>query len=140
MTIVFMSIVAAFIGERISVTLGLYLWPLLILFGFYSVFYWYFSEQQGEGDLRIYLGVQLFTIFVILIMMLTTSPYTRTWDLGLVILFFGLARLCEMYDHQIFMFTQGVVSGHTLKHLAAAIAGLWLIKMAWKRKIVQKEI
>jgi hypothetical protein len=88
------------------------------------------------SDLRFYLGVQEFTILVTLVMLLIPSSYNRTWDLAIVIMFYGLARLCEIYDHQIYALSNDMISGHTLKHFAAAMAGVWLIRMIWKRKIV----
>ena len=50
--------------------------------------------------------------------------------------FYGLAKLLETFDRQIFALDGGLVSGHTLKHLAAAMAGVWLVRMVWKRKAV----
>jgi hypothetical protein len=44
--------------------------------------------------------------------------------LGWVIFFYGLAKLFELSDHAIYEATQQLVSGHTLKHLTAALAAL----------------
>ncbi|MBT2325681.1 hypothetical protein J7E62_25445 [Variovorax paradoxus] len=44
--------------------------------------------------------------------------------LGWVIFFYGLAKLFELSDHAIYDATQQLVSGHTLKHLTAALAAL----------------
>ncbi|KWT83719.1 MULTISPECIES: hypothetical protein [unclassified Variovorax] len=41
-----------------------------------------------------------------------------------VILLYGMAKLFELSDHAIFAATHELVSGHTLKHLAAALAAL----------------
>jgi hypothetical protein len=131
MTIVFMSYVAALFGERYGVKYGLLIWPVLIAYGFYSVFMW-----DRHDDLRLYIGVQIFAILATLTMLLTHSPYTRSSDLVVVIAFYGLAKLCETYDHEIYVST-GSISGHTLKHLAAAFASFWLIRVLWKRKIFQ---
>ncbi len=106
MTLVFMSFVAALISERINLSLGLGLWPILVGIGFYSVFLWHASELRGIGDLRFYVGIQKFTILVTLVMLLIPSPYSRSWDLAIVVLLYGLARLFEMYDHQIYMLTK----------------------------------
>lgn len=140
MTIVFMSYAAALITERVNKSLGLWLWPLLVALGFYSVFLWHISELRGISDLRFYVGIQEFAILVSLIMLLTASPYTRTWDLAVVVALYGLARLCEISDQEIYRITGGIVSGHTLKHMAAALAGFWLIHMIWKRKMITNKI
>lgn len=136
MTIIFMSFVAALITEKISIRLGLWLLPALLVIGFYSVLHWYASEQHGMDDLRIYLGVQIFTIVAALMMLTAPSSYNRNWDVAVVVLLFGLARLFEIYDQQIAILTENRISGHTLKHFAGALAGFWLIHMIWKRKIV----
>lgn len=138
MTFVFFSIVAALISERINIYLGLWLWPVLIGIGFYSVLLWYESELQGNSDLRFYIGVQFFTILVAIVMLLSPSPYDRNWDLAVVIACYGFALLFDLSDHQIHRITGGVVSGHTLKHLAVGLAGAWLIRMIGKRKLERR--
>src|SRR4029434_4195036 len=134
MTIVFMSFVAALIAERINLRLGLGLWPFLLAVGIYSVFQWHASGLRGQGDLRVYAAVQVCAIVVALVMLLVPPRYTRTWDLANVAGFYGLAKLLETFDCQIFALDSDLVSGHTLKHLAAAMAGVWLVRMVWKRK------
>jgi hypothetical protein len=44
-----------------------------------------------------------------------------------VIVFYALAKAFEHFDHEIWMLTGNVVSGHTLKHLMSAAAGLVFI-------------
>lgn len=134
MTLVFMSLVAALIGERINLRLGLWLWPLLVGIGFYSVWSWHLGELQGHGDLRLYKGLQTLAILVTAIMVLSRSPYDRNEDLIVVVLCYALALLCDKLDHQISHFLGDIVSGHTFKHLLAGLAGAWLIRMIYKRK------
>ena len=45
-----------------------------------------------------------------------------------------LAKGFEHFDREILELT-GVVSGHTLKHVAAGIAGLPVVWMLWKREL-----
>lgn len=139
MTIVFMSFVAALIGERINISLGLWLWPVLIVIGICSVFAWYASELQGKSDLRFYIGIQVFTILVALIMWLSPSPYDRNGDLAIAVTCYGVALLCETFDQQIYSIIKGVISGHTLKHLLIGLAGACLIRMIWKRKRIKEK-
>lgn len=139
MVLVFMSYLAALIAERISMKWGLCLWPLLLCLGFYSVLQWETSELAGKGDLRLYLAIQILTILVTLILSLAPSNYDRKWDLVVVALFYGLAKIFEVFDHQIYLFSEGIISGHTLKHFSAAAAGIWLVYMIGKRKIVNKD-
>jgi hypothetical protein len=79
MTIVFMSMVAAVIAERISLRSGLWLWPFLISIGAGSVIQWHYSEINGHGDLRFYAAVQLYSGLVLLLALFLPSRYTRKW-------------------------------------------------------------
>ena len=135
MTIAFTSMVAAVIAERISVRLGLWLLPILLLLGLSSVLQWYVSEARGEGDLRFYAAVQVYSALVLLLALLFPSSYTRGSDLAVVVGFYALAKVLETLDKQIFSLGH-IVSGHTLKHLAAATAAYWILRMLQKRQPV----
>jgi hypothetical protein len=133
MTMVFMPLVAAQVQERVSVKLGLWLLPVLIAVGIASVLQWHFSEQQSAGDLRFYGAVQLYALLALLAALLLPPRYTRGSDLLVVAGLYILAKVCETADRQIF--ASGIfVSGHTLKHLAAGAAGLWILGMLQKRE------
>jgi hypothetical protein len=133
MTIVFMSLVAAILAERVSLKLGLCLLPILLALGIGSVFQWYYSEQQGGGDLRWYAAVQVYALAVLLVALLLPPRYTRTSDLAFVAAFYVLAKILELSDALIFS-AGHLVSGHTLKHLAAAAAGFWILHMLQLRQ------
>jgi len=135
MTITFMSMVAAVIMERISLRLGLWLLPILLIIGMASVLQWYWSEMRGAGDLRFYAAVQAYSAMVILLALLFPARYTRSRDLGYVVGFYALAKVLEYFDKPIFAALR-VVSGHTLKHLAAAAAGYFILRMLQKRQPV----
>ncbi|MGD0942096.1 MAG: hypothetical protein ABR905_20575 [Terracidiphilus sp.] len=135
MTITFMSMVAAVIMERISLRLGLWLLPILLIVGLSSVLQWNWSEMRGAGDLRFYAAVQAYSVLVVLLAFLFPSRYTRSSDLGLVVGFYVLAKALETWDKPIFAALH-VVSGHTLKHLAAAAAGYCILRMVQKRQPV----
>lgn len=132
MAIVFMALVAAMITERVSVTAGLWLLPVLVLIGMASVVQWYFSELQGSGDLRLYGAVQVFAVLVLLVILFLPPRYTRGSDLALVVGFYVLAKVLESLDRPIFAALH-IISGHTLKHLAAAGAGWWILRMLQRR-------
>jgi hypothetical protein len=133
MTIVFMSLVAAIIAERISLRAGLRLLPILLLIGLGSVLQWYLSELRGAGDLRFYGAVQAYSLLFLLIALLLPPRYTRGSDLAVVAGFYVLAKVLEILDKPIFELGN-IVSGHTLKHLAAAAAGYWILRMLAKRR------
>lgn len=133
MTIVFMSLVAALIAERINLRLGLWLLPLLLLIGVASVLQWYMSELRGVGDLRFYATVQLYSVLFLLMAFLFPPRYTFGSDLAIVAGFYILAKVLETLDKPIFSVGQ-IVSGHTLKHLAAALSGYWILRMVKRRR------
>lgn len=135
MTITFMSMVSAVIAERINVRIGIWLLPILLVVGLTSVMQWEWSEMRGAGDLRFYAAVQAYSALVILLAFLFPRRYTRTADFGLVIGFYALAKALETFDKPV-LATLHVVSGHTLKHLAAAGAGYCILRMLQKRQPV----
>src|SRR5215467_10529843 len=92
MTIVFMSLVAALIAERINLRAGLWLLPLLLLIGVASVLQWYISELRGAGDLRFYGTVQAYSVIFVLLALLFPTPYTYGSDLLWVAGFYVLAK------------------------------------------------
>ena len=59
--------------------------------------------------------------------------YTRGSDLAIVVGFYALAKVLEALDIPIFA-AGHIVSGHTLKHLAAAAAGYFILRMLQKRR------
>ena len=132
MTIVFASLVAVVIAERISVKAGLWLWPALLTIGIASVLVWRSSEIRGHGDLRFYAAVQAGSVLVLLIALFLSARYTRGSDYAVVVGFYVLAKILETADRQVFGLGH-IVSGHTLKHLAAAAAGYWILRMLQKR-------
>ena len=130
MTIGFMGFFAGVIGERISQrAYRLLLWPLLGV-GVASVLYWYASETQGRGDLRLYALVQFFPLLLIpLIMALYRPRYTHGRLLFAALGWYLAAKGFEHWDRPIFDATRGIVGGHALKHLAAAVACWVLVRM-----------
>ena len=134
MTIAFMAMVAAIIAERISVRTGLWLLPVLVLIGMSSVLVWYRSEVNDVGDLRFYATVQAYSLLFLLVALLLPPRYTRSSDLAIVAGFYALAKVLETYDKQIFDALGHIVSGHTLKHLAAAGAAYWILRMLQQRR------
>lgn len=136
MTVVFMPLVAAMIGERVSVQLGLWLLPALMAVGIGSVLQWYWSEQRGVGDLRFYAAVQLYALLALLAALLLPPRYTRGPYLLVVAGLYILAKICETEDQLIFSLGH-LISGHTLKHLAAGSAGFLILRMLQNRQPIQ---
>jgi hypothetical protein len=131
--IVFMALVDAVIAERVSVKAGLWLLPALLAIGGGSVLQWRASELHAHGDLRFYAAVQVYSIVVLLFALLLPPKYTRGSDFAVVVGLYVLAKILETADRQVFAIGQ-IVSGHTLKHLAAAAASYWILRMLQKRE------
>jgi Ceramidase len=138
MTIVFGSLVAAVIAERIDVQAALKLFPFLIAFDAASVVQWYWNERHGHGDLRFYAAVQAYSALVLVIALLLPPRYTRSRDFAVIFGWYLLAKILESADRLIYI-RGHIVSGHTLKHLAAAAAGYWALRMLRLRRPVGPE-
>lgn len=122
MTIGFTAFFSLLVGESISVRLGrLVLLPLLVL-GIASVLYWHRTEIADSGDLRFYLLIQFLPMILTpYILVFFSSALTEKFWFWWLVGFYVLAKVLELTDD--FWFDLGgVVSGHTLKHLAAAAA------------------
>jgi hypothetical protein len=129
MTIGFMALVAAMLAERISVKLGIGLLFPLVALGAASVIYWDVTQSRGHGDLRPYALAQFGSLLVVLLLVALFPPrYTRTADLGIALGLYVLAKVLEAADKPIFAVGH-IVSGHTLKHLAAALSTCWILRM-----------
>jgi hypothetical protein len=129
MTIGFMALLAAVISERVDAQLGTRLLAPLIVVGIASVVYWRWTGLRGHDDLRFYGLVQFGSIAAIVLLAgLSPSRYTRGADLFIIAGLYGFAKLFEWLDEPIFAL-DNVVSGHTLKHLVAALACFWVIRM-----------
>lgn len=124
MTVAFMSLIAAQVVERISRRAGLLLLVPLLLLGVASVAYWLASERAGHGNVLPYGILQAYAVVALLLLTWSLpSRYTRGGDLYWVFGGYVLAKLFETLDDEI-LAVGHLVSGHTLKHLAAAAAGL----------------
>ncbi|XP_037417063.1 uncharacterized protein LOC119280261 [Triticum dicoccoides] len=131
MTIAFTSIVAIFIIERVDDRAGTKSLAPLVIAGALSILYWSFFD-----DLRPYAIIQFVPCIVIPVMAIVIPPmYTHSsywlWAAG----FYLLAKVEEAADKPIYRWTHDIVSGHTLKHLCAAMVPVFLTLMLAKRTI-----
>ncbi|HTY18502.1 MAG TPA: alkaline phytoceramidase [Myxococcota bacterium] len=135
MTIAFMSLIAAQVVERISIRMGLALLLPMLLVGAASVLHWRATERAGAGNVVPYAILQGYSVVaLLLIAWLQPSRYTRGGDLYWVFAWYVVAKLLELLDRPMWA-VEKVVSGHTLKHLAAAVAGLVVCRMLMLREL-----
>jgi hypothetical protein len=136
MTIAFMSLVSAQIVDRVNARVGLLALGPALLLGVGSVVYWIVTERLGRGNVVPYAVLQAYAVFVLLqLALMHPSRYTDGHAIYFVFAGYLLAKVFEHYDRQIFEWT-GMVSGHTLKHVAAGVAGLPVAWMLWRRQLV----
>jgi hypothetical protein len=123
MALAFMAWLAALLAERLGVKTGLMLLAPLCAAGLGAVFYWVWSETQGAGDLRPWLLVQLMPMLLVPLLLYLYPPrYNCGGDMLAVIGLYIVALLLDLGDRAVFALTGGLVGGHALKHLVAALA------------------
>ncbi len=114
MTVAFMAFFAAVVGRYVRATLGERGLGPLLLIGFASVLWW-----RIGGDLRLYLLVQFLPVLLIpAILLIYPAQVPGTRYLWAVLGMYVVAKILEIYDAPIYEALG--VSGHALKHLAAA--------------------
>jgi hypothetical protein len=129
MTIAFMALLAGALGERFGEAAGRgALWPLLAL-GAASLLWW-----RWTGDLRPYVWVQFYPVLVLPILYWWFPATTGTVILITAAALYGLSKAFEYFDHAIYAASGAIVSGHTLKHLAAAAACYALLRYIRQRR------
>jgi len=124
MTIAFMSLFTIIIAEQVNRKAGYILTLPLLLFGALSVYYWH-----ATGDLRPYILVQFLPIILIPLMLFMNDarPGLRT-NMMLLIGGYSLSKIVEQLDNQIFEITSHAISGHSLKHIIAALSILFVVR------------
>lgn len=129
MTIGFMIILAIAIEDRLDAKLGAtLLWPLIAL-GLFSILLW-----RWTGDLRLYGWVQFFPCVALPVLFVLFPPrYSGTTYWLIAAVLYAFAKLFEFYDGAIYSIGS-ILSGHTLKHIAAAAACYAILKYFQKRQ------
>jgi hypothetical protein len=118
MTVAFMGLLVMIISDRIGERTGKALLLPLVLAGMGSVFYWAFTD-----DLRVYGLVQFLPIVVALLIcwMFPARDGLRRIHLAVLFVCYAAAKLLEAGDMLVWDGLGLIVSGHSLKHVMAAI-------------------
>ncbi len=134
----FMALLSIVISEFISLNIARWLLLPLIATGILSVYYWQSGESIGEGDLRLYVLVQYLSVLLTVIILFSfKSRYTGSTGYWWVLASYALAKLLEHADEEIHILT-GIISGHSLKHIAAA-AGIYILILYYRnRQLIKK--
>jgi hypothetical protein len=134
MALTFMAFFSTIIWENVNEKMGRILFIPLLVLGIASVIYWQLSENMGMGDLRLYGLVQFLPLLLIpYILLFFPSTFNRSSDIYLVLFLYLLAKIAEYFDLEIYHLGNGL-SGHGLKHILAALAAYWVLRMLKLRR------
>lgn len=134
MTIAFMAFFSIIVGENIAIETGNRLLYPLVAVGLLSVAYWYWGEQHGQGDLRFYALVQFMPMLLIPVILLAgQSRLANKGYLWLLLGSYAAAKLAEYGDALLYR-QSGFLSGHSIKHLLAAV-GVWFFFVGLKKRV-----
>jgi hypothetical protein len=140
MTLGFAGLVAAALAERVDLRIGLRsLWPLLAV-GVITVLYWYGTERVGRGNLVPYAAYQTWSIVVIVLLIAAfpAARYSHGGLLGWAAGWYGLAKVFETFDLQVYRLLAGTMSGHTIKHVLASFAVFAIVLQLRSRRPVAR--
>jgi hypothetical protein len=127
MSVAFAGILGLATAARVNDRAGRLVAQALLVAGPLAVAWWYFTANvlpwallQGGG--------------MVLLLVATFAP-ARTGEIavrwGWALCAYAIAKLLELGDHVIYEATGQLLSGHTLKHLVAALAAWPVIAVVW---------
>lgn len=123
MTLAFAGLIGFSVCERVSQRTGWAAAWLTLAGGLLAVAVW-----LATGNVVPWATLQFGGMALVLVLALTKPLPEGAGAVGLklgwIIFWYALAKLFELSDHAIYEITQHLVSGHSLKHLTAALAGL----------------
>ena len=132
MTLSFMALFTALVSEHLGAQHERALLIPALVIGMASVFWW-----RHADDLRFYIWVQLAPLLAIpFVLAMFPGRYSHRWYMLFGLSFYGLAKIAEYYDKETYALTSLFVSGHSVKHLLAAMAPLMLLLMLRLRRAV----
>lgn len=128
MTVAFMAFFALLLDERVVDDPRHRGLAALLVAGVASVAYWNVTEARGAGDLRPYALVQFLPMLLVpLTLALRPARWLDTRWLVAALAGYAAAKGLEQGDAPVYD-ALGVVSGHSLKHVAAALAAACIVR------------
>jgi hypothetical protein len=130
MALAFAGAVGALAGERLGPRHGRR-WLLgWLALGLAAVGWW-----VQAGDLRLYLVAQFGGAGVLLLWFrLPAAAGVRRLPWGWLLVAYAVAKACEQFDREVWTLTGGLVAGHPLKHLVAALGVVPLLRVLLARR------
>lgn len=127
MSVGFMALYVILLSEHVSEKLEKTL-PVAIMLGLASVMVWVLTT-----DLRLYFWIQFSSFLTIpMILILYPSRFSHKSFYVYTLIAYALAKIVEVKDEYVFELTHHVISGHSLKHILAAVGiGMlwWMLKV-----------
>ncbi len=129
MVVAFAGLLGLAVADRISGRAGLATAATVLALGPLSVMVW-----ATSGNLLLWVMLQGGGMLLMVLLAFcrpTRKPIAGAWGIPLaaVVALYALAKVLELGDHQMFEWTRGLVSGHSLKHAVAALAAWPVIEV-----------
>lgn len=124
MVIAFAGIIGTFLARRVSVRAGLVGLMASLAIGGAGL-----AISAVSGNLALYLALQFGGLTGLILGLRFFKNCDDGYPWRALIGWYVLAKMLELGDHVIWDLTQHLVSGHTLKHLAAGMSGLVLLRV-----------
>ncbi len=122
MVIAFAGVIGTFLSQRISVRVGMVGMTISLLAGITGL-----AISLVNGSLALYLVLQFGGLAGLVVGLLLTHDADDPFPWWGLVGWYVLAKFFEIGDHFFWDMTQHLLSGHTLKHLAAGMAGMVLL-------------
>jgi hypothetical protein len=127
MTVIFAGVLGAALAQRIGEDIARAGLALTFELGIASVVYWRLS-----GDLSLYVVLQFGGIAALVALLVATrrrdDPFRWWW----LVAWYAAAKIVEAEDRAIWDATGGLLAGHALKHVFAAVGGWGLFRPVTK--------
>jgi hypothetical protein len=123
MVIAFAGVIGTFLTQRVSSRMGLIGLMAALVFGGVGL-----AVSAMTGNLALYLVLQFGGLLGIVAGLYFFENRDDNLPWRTLIGWYALAKVLELGDHAVWELTQQVVSGHTLKHLAAGVSGVVLLR------------
>ena len=130
MMIGFMGLFSAVLTEFVNPKLERVMLVPAVVIGVLSVIYWHYTD-----DLRFYIWLQTVTFLAITaVLFLYEGRFTLNRYLLYAFGLFMLSKFTELNDRELYSVNNGLLSGHTLKHILSALAVFYLYLMLKRRE------
>lgn len=115
MTLAFAGVCGALAVSKVSIRAGWLTLAACLLAGLFSIITW-----DATGNLTPYVTLQFGGLLAVTIGHFFGKPSAEDLPWGALLVCYGLAKVAEHYDHQIFELLGNAISGHSLKHILAS--------------------